>query len=145
MPAPYPHRFLRFGGPPRGPRETEETDDGGGKAGNRDEEEEYCSGRRRDPSTPTPETTVVAPKCKHKTGEMGSGREDERPGVGACEKTEGEARSGIEERVGNRPDRKKRRSVIRPDREAKRKKSEAGSVNRARTEGRRQDRDRLID
>ena len=52
---------------------------------------------------------------------------DERPGVGASKRTEREARSGIEERVGNRPDRKMSRSVIRPDREAKRKKSEAGA------------------
>ena len=47
--------------------------------------------------------------------------------MGACEKTEGEARSGIEERVGNRPDRKKSLSVIQPNREAKRKKREAGA------------------
>ena len=120
MPAPYPHRFLRFGGPPRGPRETEETDDGGGKAGNRDEEEEDCSGRRRDPSTPTPETTVVAPKCQHKTGEMGSGREDVRPRAGMCKKTEGEVRSGNKETVVNRPDRKATRKraelaeIVRP-------------------------------
>ena len=67
------------------------------------------------------------PEHGHKTGEMGGGREDERPRVGACEKTGGDARSGNEERVGNRPDRKMSRSVIRPNREAKRKKSEAGA------------------
>ena len=116
--------------PATGPRagvRPRETDGGGGKAGNRNDEEEVCSGRRRDPSTPGPETSAVAPERGHKTGEMGGGREDERPGVGTCEKTEGEVRSGIEERVGNRPDRKMSRSVIRPDREAERKKSEAGA------------------
>ena len=105
---------------PRAGARPRETDGGGGKAGNRNGEEEVRSGRRRDPSTPGPETSAVASEHGHKTEEMGGGREDERPGVGACEKTEREARSGIEERVGNRPDRKTSRSVIRPDREAKR-------------------------
>ena len=116
-----PETGLRAGVRPR------ETDGGGGKVGNRNDEEEVCRGRRRDPSTPGPETSAVAPERGHKTGEMGGGREDERPGVGTCKKAEGEVRSGIEERVGNRPDRKMSRSVIRPDREAERKKSEAGA------------------
>ena len=102
------------------------TDDGGGKAGNRNYEEEDRSGRRRDPSTPGPETSAVAPECGHKTGEKGGGREeawlgestygkDAGPGKGTYEKTEGGARSGKEEGVKNRPDRKPTRSVIRLD------------------------------
>ena len=87
----------------------------------------FRSGRRRDPSTPGPETSAVAPKRGHKTGEMGGGREDEGPGVGTSERTEGEARSGNGERVGNRPDRKMSRLVIRPDQEAKQDKGEAGA------------------
>ena len=76
---------------------------GGGKVGNRDDDEENdeeCSGRRQDPSTLELETTAVVPG----------------PGMGVYEGSDGEPRSGKEERVGNRPDRKK-----------KRKKSEAGA------------------
>ena len=69
-----------------------ETDGGGGKAGNQNGEEEVRSGRRRDPSTPGPETSAVASERGHKTGEMGGGREDEMPGVGEREKTDREAK-----------------------------------------------------
>ena len=95
--------------PATGPRAM---DGGGGKAANRNDEEEVCRGRRRDPSTPGPKTTAVAPERGHKTGEMGGGHEDARPGAGAYERTEGGALSGNEERVGNRPDRKVNREKI---------------------------------
>ena len=72
---------------------------GGGKAGNLIDEEKDRSGRRRDSSTPRPETTVVAAECGHKTREMGGGCEDARPGAGANEKTGEEARSHNEEGV----------------------------------------------
>jgi hypothetical protein len=100
------------------------TDDGGGKAGNRNYEEEDRSGRRRDPSTPGLETTAVAPEYGHKTREMGGGCEEVWPGMGMHEKTEEKARNSKEERVGNRPDRKMNRSVIRLD---MRKKKGAGA------------------
>ena len=110
-----------------GPRETGETNGGDGKACNRNDEDEDRSGQRQDPSTPGPETTAVVPECQHKTGEMRGGREevwpgestyeeDAGPGMGVYEGSDGKARSGKEERVADRPDRK-----------TKRKKSEAGA------------------
>ena len=106
------------------------TGGGGGKVGNQDDDEgndEDCGGWRQDSSTPGPETTAVVPECQRKTGEMRGGREevwpgestyeeDAGPGMGVYEGSDGKARSGKEERVGDRPDRK-----------TKRKKSEAGA------------------
>ena len=89
----------------------------GGKAGIRNNDDEDWCGRRKDPSTPGPETSAVALKCQHETGEMGGGREevrpgastyedeDARPGTGTYERTDGEVGSG-KGRVGNGPDRK---------------------------------------
>ena len=103
----------------------------GRKAGNGNEKEDW-SGRRQDPLTPGPETTAVALGSQHKTVEKGGGREEAWPGESTCEEgdtgpgmgvygeSDGEDRSGIEERVGNRPNRKASRSVIRPEREATR-------------------------
>ena len=104
-----------------GPRETGETDGGGGKAGDQHNDEEDCSGWRRDPSTPVPETTLVFPECQHKTREMGGGREEAWPGVGIYErkevaKTGEQVASGKEEEVGIRPDRKRTRSGMRLER-----------------------------
>ena len=88
----------------------------GGKAGNGNEKEDW-SGRRQDPLTPGPETSAVVLECQRETGEMGGDREEVRPGESAYEDeyagpgmgvyggSDGEDRSGNEERVGNRPDR----------------------------------------
>ena len=51
-----------------------EKNGGDGKAGNRNDQEEVRSGRRRDSSTPVPETSEVAPKRQRKTEEMRGGR-----------------------------------------------------------------------
>jgi hypothetical protein len=54
------------------------TDDGGGMVGDGDYEDDR-SGRRKDPSTPGPETSVVARGCGRKTAEKGGGREEAGP------------------------------------------------------------------
>jgi hypothetical protein len=62
------------------------------------------SGRTEDPSTPGPETSADARRCKRKTGEKGGGREEVGPeegtrgdgvgpGMGTCRKTGGKAGS----------------------------------------------------
>jgi hypothetical protein len=57
------------------------TDGSGGKAGDGGYEEDR-SGRRKDPSTPGPETSAVARGCERKTGEKGGGREEAGPEEG---------------------------------------------------------------
>ena len=111
-------------------------DGGRGKEGDRnnEENEETSSERRRGSSTPSPETTAVAPECGHKTGEMSGGREDARPGAGAYGKTGEEAGSKHEEGVGIRPDRKMTRSMIRLERKKKGAGADRPSPTRKRAE-----------